>query len=364
MENKNQGLDQEFKNTINTAESKTSSWFFKVVIIVVAALIIGCGAILYTRWRSVPALPVSPIADQDDKIDRVQAASSVCGNGEIEIKFISKQSGPAGTRIEMEGCGFSGFENDKDVWIENAKGEKGIIHGDFAASTNERILFQLASPVCAMNIAYKGGPCPQWMELAPGTYKIYTEPWGKRSNEIRFTITPSAGLAQAALVGWKQYMNSQYAIEFKYPQSWLLKENIDNKNKKLWLLFKNPESVNYGSPAANMFPVTVIVYLNHPAANQPLRTWVEREQVRVNMGIPKEKLNSIENLSVGGREAYMYQGQISDGSDTPIDVFIKNKGQIIQASFGVDQENSSTVNFRDVMDTMLSTFKFINIGNE
>ena len=47
---------------------------------------------------------------------------------------------------------------------------------------------KIEDKVCKQDNSYSGKPCTSWLNLIPGTYKIYTMPWGKKSNEVSFTI--------------------------------------------------------------------------------------------------------------------------------------------------------------------------------
>ena len=103
------------------------------------------------------------------------------------ITSISPLSGMVGTKLEIKGCNFSGFEGDKNVWIENDKGVKGILYGERNAD-NKNIKITLVSPLCQSDNSYSGKECEAKLNLTPGQYKIYTMPWGKKSNEVRFVM--------------------------------------------------------------------------------------------------------------------------------------------------------------------------------
>lgn len=120
-----------------------------------------------------------------------QPTSTICqdtAGGTPLITSLSTYSGPVGTKLEIKGCNLYGFEGEKNVWIENELGIKGILYGE-AGSTSEIIKVTLNSPLCQKDISYSGLPCDAWLTLSPGKYKIYVMPWGKKSNEINFTIT-------------------------------------------------------------------------------------------------------------------------------------------------------------------------------
>ena len=103
------------------------------------------------------------------------------------ITSISSYSGSIGTKLEINGCNFAGFEGDKNAWIENSQGVKGILYGE-PDSTSKKLKVTLKSPLCQQDNSYKGGPCDASLALIPGIYKIYVYPWGKESNKVGFTI--------------------------------------------------------------------------------------------------------------------------------------------------------------------------------
>ena len=105
------------------------------------------------------------------------------------ITSLSSYSGPVGTKLEIRGCNFAGFEGDKNAWIENYQGVKGILYGE-QGSTAKVIKVTLKSPLCSQGNSYSGLPYSSYLTLTPGTYKIWTMPWGAntKSNLATFTI--------------------------------------------------------------------------------------------------------------------------------------------------------------------------------
>lgn len=103
------------------------------------------------------------------------------------ITSLSSNSGSIGTKLEIRGCNFSGFEGDYNGWIENSQGIKGLLYGE-TGSTSNLLNVTLKSSLCQNDTSYSGFPCDAFLTLTPGAYKIYMTPWGKKSNEINFTI--------------------------------------------------------------------------------------------------------------------------------------------------------------------------------
>ena len=110
------------------------------------------------------------------------------------ITSLSSNSGPVGVKFEIRGCNFSGFEGDKNAWIENTQGVKGLLYGE-VGSTDKLLKVTLKSALCQTDTSYSGLPCREWLVLIPGVYKIYIMPLGKKSNEANFSITAGDALS-------------------------------------------------------------------------------------------------------------------------------------------------------------------------
>ena len=79
------------------------------------------------------------------------------------IHQLSSYSGTAGTKLEIKGCCFSGFEGDKNAWIQNASGVKGLLRGS-NDSTDNLIKVTLASSLCSHDTSYSGLPCASFLK--------------------------------------------------------------------------------------------------------------------------------------------------------------------------------------------------------
>ncbi len=112
----------------------------------------------------------------------VNCPGAIPGEGIPSITSLSSKTVSIGDTITVHGCNLIGFEGDKNVWIENKYGVRGILYG-IRDQDSENLKFKLESPVCTYDISYKGGPCESFLELIPGTYKIYVRPWNEYSNE-------------------------------------------------------------------------------------------------------------------------------------------------------------------------------------
>jgi hypothetical protein len=173
-------------------------------IILVVLVVIFAGVVGYLTLIKKPTPPATTNTptqqtpsttspEQKSKIEPTPSLPTTCKDepeGVPVITSLSIYSGPVGTKLEIRGCNFAGFEGDINAWIENNEGEKGFLQGE-AGSTSKIIKVTLKSSLCRKDTSHSGLPCDEWLTLTPGTYKIYTMPWGKKSNEVTFTILES-----------------------------------------------------------------------------------------------------------------------------------------------------------------------------
>ena len=115
-----------------------------------------------------------------------------------KIDSIVPMTGPKGITVEIKGTGLSGFEGDLNVFFERADGKKIMLTdtlGDYVKTADKLIRVKVAEP-CQKGEKVIGEysgieTVCDYAELTPGYYKVYTEPWGKKSNVVGFTITPN-----------------------------------------------------------------------------------------------------------------------------------------------------------------------------
>ncbi|GEM_PF-4377266 len=147
-------------------------------------ILIGFGIRLAVQNKTImPALATQQSTQPINCIDEPE--------GKPVITSLSIISGPVGTKLKINGCNFSGFEGDKNAWIENDKGVVGILRGE-DGSTSKLLQVTLKTSLCQSDVSYSDLSCNAWLTLIPGTYKIYVAPWGKESNKIGFIIDKSA----------------------------------------------------------------------------------------------------------------------------------------------------------------------------
>jgi hypothetical protein len=183
---------------------------------------------------SEPKIDVLPIANEPIIVtpDKEQPTlSATCVDQQEGVPVItsaSATSGPIGTKLEITGCNFAGFEGDKNVSISNSEGATAVIYGD-EGSTAKLLKITLISPVCKQDTSYSGLPCTEWLTLDPGAYTLYTKPWGKKSNEITFTIvqsaadtsnqgTPAEDSTAVRHPSWKKYQDQKHSFWLMYPE--------------------------------------------------------------------------------------------------------------------------------------------------
>lgn len=136
---------------------------------------------------------IQPIPDIEKQILPTSCIDEM--EWEPVITSISTNSGMINTKIEINGCNFSGFEWDKHVWIENEQWIKWILYWE-EWSTSKSINFTLKTPLCQYDTSYSGMECESWLELIPWKYKIYVIPWWKVSNKIDFIINKSDNIIE------------------------------------------------------------------------------------------------------------------------------------------------------------------------
>ncbi len=113
------------------------------------------------------------------------------------IISITPSYGRIGTTVEIKGNNLSGFEGDLDVYFERSDGKKFMLtdtFGDYLKTGGSLIKVVVKEP-CQQGERiygrYSGDPSQcNFVALTPDKYKVYVEPWGKKSNITYFTVTP------------------------------------------------------------------------------------------------------------------------------------------------------------------------------
>lgn len=112
---------------------------------------------------------------------------------ELHIDSITPSDGSIGTVLEIKGRnGFSGYGT---VWMENSEGTSGVLLGNPNSDDSTIIETKpIPSRLCNHDEGGRGMPCSTWMEVSPGTYKIFvTGPNNlgqySKSNSVNFIVT-------------------------------------------------------------------------------------------------------------------------------------------------------------------------------
>jgi hypothetical protein len=87
------------------------------------------------------------------------------------------------------------------------------------------------------------------MTVTPGTYKIYTYPWGNMSNTVQFIVTAPSTSSTA----WQTYTNSQYGFSIQYPSDFTLSSTSGGDNPSLQFEVTYPSSYGSGTDLSNAF---------------------------------------------------------------------------------------------------------------
>lgn len=158
---------------------------FKKIFPSLFALLVIAAVVTAVRAASVP--PSVPKIAEAETTPSLPATCVDKLDGTPVITSVSSYSGPVGTKLEITGCNFYGFEGSINVWAKNSQGVKGLLIAK-KGSSSKLLKVVLTSPLCQNNVTYSGLPCDAWFALVPGKYKIYTMSLAKKSNDAIFTI--------------------------------------------------------------------------------------------------------------------------------------------------------------------------------
>lgn len=184
---KNEPLINKKTTFFSLPEKPHHFWFIFPVAIFLAGIVFAV-ALMRAESQPIVVLPS----------ENTTEASCTSGPGsQPRITSLSRSFGPIGTELEVKGCMLSGFEGDLDVYFERADGQKIMLtdtYGSYSKTGDKRIKVMVKEP-CQQGETiygrYSGIPslC-SYIPLTPGLYKVYVEPYGKKSNTVSFTITP------------------------------------------------------------------------------------------------------------------------------------------------------------------------------
>jgi len=159
----------------------------KIIAILVGVLIVGAVIYYFDGGKTTSTDFTTPAVISTD-ISTTTVTDPV-------ITSISPTSGPVGTVVELRGKNLSGFEGDLVATFEQANGKEYVLtdnFGDYPKTGASLIKVTVKEPCQKGETVYaeysgKSYPC-DYDPMIPGVYKVYTEPWGKKSNTVTFTI--------------------------------------------------------------------------------------------------------------------------------------------------------------------------------
>ncbi len=169
-----------------------------LLVIIIAALVVGGGVYIYKKEKIEDPIISAVESAQNDL--PTTTPNPVDETPLPVITSISQSSGPIGTIIELKGQNLAGFEGDLDAIIENSRGETAFLKGiGYVPGDYKTIRVKIEARICKTNNSYSGLPCKEYLDIVPGTYKIFTSPWGKTSNKVQFIVTSSQELMPLTL---------------------------------------------------------------------------------------------------------------------------------------------------------------------
>ncbi len=184
------------------------------------------------KWYLDGDLPWGANASESSKPGTQPLPPSAGEPADPSIGSITPPSAPVGTTLEIRGTGLVGFEGDVYFFFERSDGKvarlKGVV---LTQATGEAIGAQTARVIlkepCQQGETvygeYSGIPAPcDYVQLTPGVYKVYTTPWGKRSNAVAFTITQPVGVDASPSPSLIQ--SSEWGVQFKKETDWDITE--------------------------------------------------------------------------------------------------------------------------------------------
>jgi hypothetical protein len=168
-----------------------------------------CGQGFKNGWQPTVSPATIPVSTSTSQIPEDGTPIPV-------IESIYPTSGHLGEYVTIRGQHLSGFEGDLDVYFERSDGKRVLLTDamSYPATQDKLIYVRLKQPCDEGETVYgrySGNPekC-NYVAFTPGVYKVYVEPWGKKSNFFQFTVTPTPTV-------WETYTNQEYGISFKYP---------------------------------------------------------------------------------------------------------------------------------------------------
>lgn len=106
------------------------------------------------------------------------------------ITSVTPTKANVGSTLTIKGFNLNGFEGETSLYIENPLGQKIVVSVSSYLPEGSNILkWTVPGQVCTtLRGVQTGEPCPGFIKILPGTYKLKAVPWSDSSNEIYFEI--------------------------------------------------------------------------------------------------------------------------------------------------------------------------------
>ena len=153
------------------------------LLVVTLVVVVICGIFYYFQF------------DKFNQSDNVAQTNTNNDDTAPIIDSINPISGPVGTIVQIRGKNLSGFEGDLGATFEQSNGKEFYLvdkSGNYPKTGGSLITVIVKEPcekgdTVIADYSGKSYPC-EYEPMTPGVYKVYTEPWGKKSNEVIFTV--------------------------------------------------------------------------------------------------------------------------------------------------------------------------------
>lgn len=161
----------------------------KKLLIIIAILGIALSIAFYfvTNQTEENSSPIEETPKENVALNTFPTSCTNETEGVPVITGVSTDHTKIGEIIKIDGCNFSGFEGDTDVWIQNTSGEKGFIKSE-PSSSAKSVTFKIQNSFCKKNTSYSGEPCDDYLEITKGTYIFYASAWGKKSQDVMMVV--------------------------------------------------------------------------------------------------------------------------------------------------------------------------------
>lgn len=178
--------------TIKAGETKTF-WLYAWIASDLSALdkdkyaVLTISAINVSDWQNVNVLGNWAVMSNPMRVDLLEDRTPV-----PILNNIDPSTGSIGAAFTLKGGNLNGFEGTTYLTLINQNGQKGVIGvNSYLPQGGTTLKFVLPSQICTVSMGESGKPCPSYLTITPGAYKIYAQPWSKPSNQLNLIITAS-----------------------------------------------------------------------------------------------------------------------------------------------------------------------------